>query len=122
MRPKTCDWKEAKQRRLSNRKTRGQNLLAANHIEIHPTAEQEKPSQEYGERKPMVKWPKANDTASYKQFDTDVAKITSRLKGSAEAKLEQLSSLVYKEGLDRFGLEKDAPSTERRKVHQEKSG
>ena len=63
----------------------------------------------------MVKWPKANDTASYKQFDTDVAKITSRLKGSAEAKLEQLSSLVYKEGLDRFGLEKEAISTERRK-------
>ena len=63
----------------------------------------------------MVKWPKASDTASYKQFDTEVAKLASRVKGCAEDKLEKLSALVYKEGLERFGLEKEPSSTEKRK-------
>lgn len=63
----------------------------------------------------MVKWPKASDTASYKQFDTEVAKLSSRLKGCAEDKLDKLAALVYKEGLERFGLEKEPSPTEKRK-------
>ena len=52
-----------------------------------------------------MKWPRANDAASYKQFDNEVFKIVSRCIGSTEQKLERLAEIVYEEGKKRFGLD-----------------
>ena len=58
------------------------------------------------EKKRKIKWPKANDTATYKQFDEEVSKLVRRCKGSTEEKLVKLAEIVYEEGLRRFGPEK----------------
>ena len=54
-----------------------------------------------------MRWPKANDAASYKEFDNDVAKVVSRVKGNTHQKLDKLAEVVYEEGKKRFGLEAD---------------
>ena len=102
---KVCQKKVAQQRRSTDHKTRGQSPQEAHHSETHPTAEPDQLGTYYGQRKPKVKWPRANDAASYKQFDNEVFKIVSRCIGSTEQKLERLAEIVYEEGKKRFGLD-----------------
>lgn len=75
---------------LKNQKAYGLNLLERNHIEDHSIVETEHPRKEMCLKKPTIKWPKANDAASYKKFDDDVARMTTKLKGDDDPKLESL--------------------------------
>ena len=61
----------------------------------------------YLKKNPKIKWPKANDTATYDQFDEEVSKLVRRFKGTTDERLEKLAEIVYEEGLRRFGLEKE---------------
>ncbi|KAL9964680.1 hypothetical protein ACROYT_G028355 [Oculina patagonica] len=74
---------------------------------IHTTVEQSGEEAKVAEKKPKIKWPKANDTATYNQFDEEVSKLVRRFKGTTEERLEKLAEVVYEEGLRRFGLEKE---------------
>uniref|UniRef100_A0A0L8IE92 Uncharacterized protein n=1 Tax=Octopus bimaculoides TaxID=37653 RepID=A0A0L8IE92_OCTBM len=56
-------------------------------------------------KKPKIKWPKANDAASYKKFDDEVVRMTTKFKGDDEQKLENLVNIIYREGEKRYGLE-----------------
>ena len=101
---KVCG-KSTQQCRSSGHQTCGQNFQKSTHSRVQPTVEAESRDPDIGEKKPKIKWPKANDTASYKSFDDDVSKIICKLKGDNEQKLKKLAEVVYNEGLSRFGAE-----------------
>ena len=103
--------RKTQQRRPSGRQTRGKNLQESNHSRVHSTAEFEMPGKEVGEKKPKIKWPKANETASYKEFDDEVAKMVSHLSGTTERKLERLAEVIYSEGERRFGMQQQQVQT-----------
>lgn len=71
------------------------NQVGVSHILKHvleysgryTTAEQGGEKANVPEKKPKIKWPKANDTATYKQFEEEVSKLVRRCKGSTEEKL-----------------------------------
>ena len=104
---KKCQRKSAvQQRRSLDRKTLGGVPQESNHSVNDPTLEQEKKT--IGEKKPKIKWPKANETAVYKQFDEEVNKKLMKMKGTTEQKLEKLAATIYEEGLKLFGLESES--------------
>ena len=101
---KKCQRKTAVQhRRSEDRKMTGRIPQEANHSGNDPALEQTKES--IGERKPKIKWPKANETALCKQFDEEVNKKLIKMKGTMDQKLEKLAGTIYEEGLKQFGLE-----------------
>ena len=88
-----------------DRETGGRNPQESNHSGNEPTPEQMNATNNIGDRKPKIKWPKANETAVYKKFDEDVNKLLMRSKGTTEEKLEKLATTIYEEGKKQFGLE-----------------
>ena len=101
---KKCQRKKAaQQRRSEDHKTTGRIPQEANHSGNDPALEQTKET--IGERKPKIKWPKANEAALYKQFDQEVNRKLIKMKGTIDQKLEKLAGTIYEEGLKRFGLE-----------------
>ena len=93
----------AQQRRSEDCKTTGRIPQEANHSGNDPALEQTKKT--IGERKPMIRWSKANEAALYKQFDEEVNRKLIKMKGTTDQKLEKLAGTIYEEGLKRFGLE-----------------
>ena len=81
---KVCKRKEAQHRRSADRQTIGSVPQEANHSGKDPTLEQRNATEGIGDRKPKIKWPKASETAKYKQFDEDVNKMLMKMKGTTE--------------------------------------
>ena len=98
---------DAQQRRSTDRQTVGRVPQESNHSGNDPTLEQSNATEAIGDRKPKIKWPKANEVAEYKKFDEDVNRKLMKMKGSTEQKLEKLAGTIYEEGLKRYGLEKE---------------
>merc|ERR1712013_83498 len=78
---KKCQRKKAaQQRRSEDHKTTGRSPQEANHSGNDPALEQTKKT--IGERKPKIKWPKANEALLYKQFDEEVNRKLIKMKGT----------------------------------------
>lgn len=103
---KVCRKKVAQQCRSSDQMMLGRDPLESNHSGIEPTADQVRMKDYFWLPFP-IKWPKANETAVYNQFDLDENTMLGKLKGNTEQKLERLAEVIYEEGERRFGLEKN---------------
>ena len=108
--------KDAQQRRSVDRETFGGNPQESNHSGNEPTPEQLNATKNIGDRKPKIKWPKANETAVYEKFDEDVNKLLMKSKGTTEEKLEKLAATIYEEGKKQFGLEAEKRKEPSKKV------
>ena len=104
---KVCRKKGARERRSTDRQTESLIPPENNHSGNDSTQGQMNAEISIGERKPKVKWPKANQTAEYNRFDEEVNKRLMKAKGSTEEKLENLAKVIYEEGMKRFGPEKE---------------
>ena len=104
---KVCRKKDALQRRSTDRQTESLIPPENNHSGNDSTHGQTNAEISIGERKPKVKWPKANQTAEYNRFDEEVNKRLMKARGSTEEKLENLAKVIYEEGMKRFGPEKE---------------
>ena len=98
----------SQQRRSSDRQTGGSTQQESNHSVSHTAAGTDRAQMKVADKKPKINWPKASETAKFRQFDETMSVAVSRLRGKPEWKLERMAEILYEEAEGRFGLEKAA--------------
>ena len=91
-----CKKKDNQQRRRNSHKTCSINSQEENHRGVEPTVEKVET-----EKEPKIKWPKANDKASYETFGAAVTKMEVQL-GST---INCFINLIYMQAKERFNVE-----------------